>query len=153
MGLTSATVEVFPHRGCKLSLLGKNKTFHTSVSKCNALVSKTKQVSEWKFTTMCFSFQTSTLLFHLTFFQPSLTLSLRLMAGIKFCSAAKSQVNLGLKLHGCLCEALIYPQRERGENGRAIEHISYLFLPLCEWGDPLVFLQLTVFECCQIYMK
>lgn len=49
---------------------------------------------------------------------PFLTLSLRRMADIKFCSAAKSQVNLGLKLHGCLYEALIYPQRERGREVR-----------------------------------
>lgn len=61
-----------------------------------------------------FSFLTSTLVFHLTCLHPSLTLSLRLMADTKVCSAAKSRVNLGLKLHGCLYETLIYPLREAG---------------------------------------
>ncbi len=93
-----------------------------------------------------FSFQTSTLLFCLTFLHPSFSPSLRLMADIKFCSAAKSQVNLRLKLHGCLYEALIYPRRGRGME--AIEHISNVFLPLYERLSALEFLHLTVFERC-----
>lgn len=85
-----------------------NRTFHKSVTKCTCEYNPDK---EWKFAIFL-----SNLHFVVSFNLPSpFPHSLPEANGrhkvLQRCK--KSQVKQGLKLHGCLYEALIYPQRER----------------------------------------
>lgn len=101
-----------------------------------------------------FSFQTSTLLFRLTFLHPSLTLSPRLMADIKFCSAAKKAKSSRARNCMAVYMKLWYTLRERGREVRirkAIEHISSMFLPLYECLSALESPRLTILERCRLW--